>query len=88
MRWLLARGNPQRARPTLRHATARTSVTRPGAQRFAWLHRLCADPEVSVSKLPQDRVHAGLIAVTLRFKPLQNIDVDAQRDLLLTRRHG
>jgi hypothetical protein len=37
--------------------------------------------EVSISKLAQDRVHAGLIAVPLRFKPLQNINVDAQCDL-------
>ena len=43
---------------------------------------------MGVAELAQDCVHAGLVAITLGFEPFQHIDVDAQRDLLLTRRHG
>ena len=41
------------------------------------LHRLRMGREVSVPKLAQNRVHAGLVAITLCFKPFQHIDVDA-----------
>jgi len=41
-----------------------------------------------VAKLPQHCVHARLISRPLLFEPFEDILVDSQSDLLLSKRHG